>query len=111
MESIKELQAMLQANIDKAIAFAEKNTKRNSEGLTVLSTDDEGEDWMSKIYDIDGNELKVGDIVLFATNNKTISRAEIVEIDSYGVVELHTLKNRKTRVFCTELLLDFTQNK
>lgn len=39
---------------------------------------------MNKILDMDGNELKVGDIILFGTGNKGISRAKIVFMDSSG---------------------------
>ena len=56
--------------------------------------------------DMDGNELKVGDVVLFATTSKTIARAKIVSITNYGVLELHTLKNRYSRVFANSVLLD-----
>ena len=64
---------------------------------------------MNKRLDMDGNELKVGDRVLFATTNKTISRGIITEInDVIGVAHIHTLKNRHTRIFCEYLLLDTT---
>ena len=64
---------------------------------------------MNKRLDMDGNELKVGDRVLFATTNKTISRGVITKInDVIGVAHIHTLKNRYTRIFCEYLLLDTT---
>ena len=56
---------------------------------------------------MDGNELKVGDRVLFATTNKTISRGTITKIDDdIGLAYIHTLKNRYTRISCEYLLLD-----
>lgn len=58
------------------------------------------------VKDMDGNELKVGDIVLFATNNKAVARAKIVSISEYGWVELHTLKNRYSSAMAEKVLLD-----
>lgn len=64
---------------------------------------------MNKRLDMDGNELKVGDRVLFATTNKTISRGVITKIDDdIGLAYIHTLKKRYTRIFCGYLLLDTT---
>ena len=64
---------------------------------------------MSKRLDMDGNELKVGDRVLFATTNKTIARGIITEIDGdIGLAYIHTLKNRHTNIRCECLLLDTT---
>lgn len=64
---------------------------------------------MNKRLDMDGNELKVGDRVLFATTNKTISRGIITKIDDdIGLAYIHTLKNRYTRISCEYLLLDTT---
>ena len=61
---------------------------------------------------MDGNELKVGDRVLFATTNKTISRGIITKInDDIGLAYIHTLKNRHTRISCKYLLLDRTMIK
>lgn len=39
--TIQELQERLKANISKAVAFAEKNTMRNSAGQVILGADDE----------------------------------------------------------------------
>lgn len=62
---------------------------------------------MRKYLDMDGNELKVGDIVLFGTGAKTIARARIIKINDYGYLELHTLKNRRSNVLPQSVLLDF----
>ncbi|HSQ89785.1 hypothetical protein [Romboutsia sp.] len=64
---------------------------------------------MKKFIDMDGNELKVGDIVLFGTANKRIARAKIVSISEYGCLELHTLKNRESKMFAEWVLLDTTK--
>ncbi len=64
---------------------------------------------MSNKSDMDGNELKVGDRVLFATTNKTIARGIITKIDGdIGLAHIHTLKNRHTNIRCEYLLLDTT---
>ena len=55
--------------------------------------------------DMDGNELKVGDIVLFATRSIRIARAKIVEIDG-SLLKLHTLKNRYSTAYGECVLLD-----
>lgn len=61
-----------------------------------------------KILDMDGNELHVGDIVLFATGNKRIARARIATINPWGSLKLETLKNRKSTVLAEYVLLDNT---
>ena len=67
---------------------------------------------VSKITrDMDFNELKVGDMVLFSTGAKTIARAKIVEIRDYTILELRTLSNRKSTVFAKYVLLDTTIKK
>ena len=64
---------------------------------------------ISKRLDMDGNELKVGNRVLFATTNKTIGRGAITKIDDdIGLAYIHTLKNRHTNIRCEYLLLDTT---
>lgn len=63
---------------------------------------------MDKILDMDGNELKVGDIVLFGTANKRIARAKITTIDRFGHLQLETLKNRKSTMCAEWVLLDTT---
>lgn len=60
-----------------------------------------------KIFrDIDGNELKVGDVVLFGTCDKKVARARIVEVTGYGWLKLITLKNRKSSANAESVLLD-----
>lgn len=61
---------------------------------------------MDKFVDMDGNEVKVGDTVLFATTSKEIARAKIVSINDIGVLELRTLKNRRSKMFSKYVLLD-----
>lgn len=63
---------------------------------------------MNKILDMDGNELNVGDTVLFGTGNKRIARARIVNMSENGRLELHTLKNRKSIMWAEWVLLDTT---
>lgn len=63
---------------------------------------------MSKFLDMDGNELNIGDIVLFGTGNKRVARAKINSISEYGCLELHTLKNRQSKMFAELVLLDTT---
>lgn len=66
---------------------------------------------MDKVLDMDGNELKVGDIVLFGTGSKKIARATITDISDYGWLKLHTLKNRKSSMNAESVLLDTTKQK
>lgn len=66
---------------------------------------------MKEVFDMDGNELKVGDTVLFGTGNKTIARAKITDISDYGWLRLHTLKNRKSSADAQSVLLDTTKKK
>lgn len=61
---------------------------------------------MKKILDMDGNELKIGDIVLFGTGDKRIARATITDINDYGWLKLHTLKNRKSNAYAENVLLE-----
>lgn len=61
-----------------------------------------------QIVDMDGNELNIGDIVLFGTGNKRIARAEIISMNKHGRLELHTLKNRKSIMWAEWVLLDTT---
>lgn len=42
--TVQSLQAQLKINMSKAVRFAEKNTKRNSLGQVVLSSNDEWRD-------------------------------------------------------------------
>lgn len=60
---------------------------------------------MTAFTDMDGNALKIGDIVLFGTGAKTIARATIISME-HGVLELHTLKNRKTKMIARHVLLE-----
>lgn len=62
------------------------------------------------IKDMDGNELKVGDVVLFATRSGRIARAKIMEINNYGLLKLHTLKNRYSTAHGDCVLLDKNYN-
>lgn len=64
-----------------------------------------------KFFDMDGNELNIGDIVLFGTGDKRIARAKIVEISDYGWLKLHTLKNRKSSAYAENVLLDKNGDK
>ena len=64
-----------------------------------------------KFFDMDGNELNIGDIVLFGTGDKRIARAEIVEISDYGWLKLHALKNRKSSACAVNVLLDKKSDK
>lgn len=66
---------------------------------------------MNKTLDMDGNELKVGDIVLFGTGNKKIARATITDISDYGWLRLYTVKNRKSSMPAESVLLDTTKQK
>ena len=61
-----------------------------------------------RIVDMDGNELKVGDRVLFATHAKTIARATITYISDgkYPYVKLNTLNNRYSTMPVEKVLLD-----
>lgn len=63
---------------------------------------------MRMVVDMDGNELKVGDRVLFATHAKTIARATITYISDgkYPYVKLNTLKNRYSTMSAEKVLLD-----
>jgi len=63
---------------------------------------------LKRMFDMDGNELKIGDIVLFATNKKTISRARITSVDEFGFLELHTLKKKWSKAAQEHVLLDKT---
>lgn len=64
---------------------------------------------MNKTLDMDGNELKIGDTVLFGTGDKRIARAIITDITDYGWLKLHTLKNRKSSMSAESVLLDMTK--
>lgn len=61
---------------------------------------------MEKVLDMDGNELKVGDIVLFATRSGTIARAKITEIYKHRWLKLYTLKKRYSTQSPENVLLD-----
>ena len=63
---------------------------------------------INKIVDMDGNELNVGNVILFGTGSKRISRAKIISIDDFGRLELKTLKNRRVTTFAEWVLLDTT---
>ena len=61
-----------------------------------------------KYIDMDGNELKIGDIVFVAINTKEIVRAKIESTDGYWL-NLRTFKNRLTYASPGRVLLDKTK--
>lgn len=59
------------------------------------------------IKDMDGNEIKVGDIVLVATKDSHIRRAEIMNIDrDYWIDVKMVVSGRTSSIVANKALLD-----